>query len=424
MNFSSFISNRINQSDARSGFTSVMIRIGVIAVAVSIAVLLIAASLIAGFRNEITAKMFGFWGHIHVTSIQSGTSMDAIPFNKDQKFLKDISEIDVLPYMDEYANSKSTLGGVGSMYPFIHYPGLLSTKKDFEGVIMKGIDKDFDWKFLAKHLVEGDTLNLNSIDLTRGCIISKYFSNRLNLHVGDAAILNFMISDKPIKKRLLVEGVYDTGLAEYDRKFILGDMRILHNVLNWDANQVSGFSIQLDHLEDMRVINEHIYLDKLPNELYSESIRSKVPAIFDWLELLNVNEQVMFIIMLIVSSINIITVLLILILDRLQMIGVLKALGARNGQIRKIFLRLGVRIMLWGLIFGNILALTLVLLQKKFRFITLDQENYYLTHAPVHIDLPYWLMINLFVAVVTFLILLIPTLVVGRVDVIKVLRFD
>ena len=423
LNTSYFISKRLNAGGS-SSFTKVIVRLGIAAVAISLCVLLVATALIGGFQHEITQKVFNFWGHIHITHVDSDRSIDAVPIDKNQAFVKEILGIKSVEYMDGPERLVQSKGGVKSLHPFIHYPGILSTRTAFDGVICKGVDRSFDWKFIEEYLVAGNIFDdSTSRPYHDQCLISTIQANRLEAELGDALLLNFIIDKKQIKKRVIIQGIYDTGLEEYDKKFILVDMHLLQNVLDWRENLVSGFSIFLDDVEDLQAINEYIYIEKTPPQLYSESIKSKFPGIFEWLKLQQVNEYVLLIIMLIVAFINLSTVMIILILDRAKMIATLKSLGARTFQIMRIFIYLIGGIIIKGFLIGNLLAFVLAWLQDRYHLITLNQADYYLSYAPVQFDVPKILLINLFSFAIILVFMIVPALVISGIKPVKTLRF-
>ncbi len=423
MNTAYFIARKL-MAGGSSSFTRVIVRLGIIAVAVSLCVLLMASSFIAGFQHEISQKVFNFWGHIHITHVDSDRSIDAIPMNKNENYLVEIQQIESVEYMVGSQDVKQTLGGVKSIHPFIHYPGILSTRTAFDGVICKGVDENFDWTFIREYLIAGDIFTSTEKPYHDQCLISRIQADRLEVKMGDAMLLNFILDEKQIKKRITISGIYDTGLEEYDKKFVLVDMALLQNVLNWSSDLVSGFSIFLDDVNDLQPINEFIYIEKLPPQLYSESIRSKFPGIFQWLDLQQVNEYVLLIIMLIVAFINLSTVMIILILDRAKMIATLKTLGSRTFQVMRVFVYLIGRIVIKGFIIGNLLAFTIGWLQHRFHFIKLNQADYYLSYAPVDFDLPKIILINLFAFIVILLFMTIPALLISRIKPVKTLRFS
>lgn len=419
---SSFIARRIHASDS-SGFTRVIVRLGMITVALCICVLLMASFFIDGFQDEITNKVFNFWGHVHITHVDSDRSMDVVPIDRRAKHINDLLEVDGVEYMNPNQQMVTTQGGISEAHPFIHHQAIISSRTAFDGVICKGVDSTFNWSFMLEYLTDGQIFQSDTSAYHSNCLISSIQANRLEVQAGDKLILHFIIDGVEIKRRVTVSGVYNTGLEEYDEKFVLVDMGLLQNVLQWEPYQVSGFSVFLDDIQDLRPINEFIYIEKLPPEQYSETVRSKFPGIFEWLELQKVNERVLFVIMLFVAFFNLSTVMIILILDRVKMIGVLKSLGARTSDVMKVFLYMMARIILYGFIAGNLLALTLAWIQDRFRVIKLSQADYYLSFAPVAFDPMKMFLINIFAFVLILLFMVIPAFVVAGIRPIRALRF-
>ncbi len=244
------------------------------------------------------------------------------------------------------------------------------------------------------------------------------------MSVGDKFDIHFVERGQQIKRRFTVSGIYKTGLDEYDRKFALVDIRQIQSLLNWTPEQVSGFEVFVDNLDDLSAISEYIYYEQLPTNLYAETIREKIPEIFEWLDLQNINEAVILSLMIIVAIINMITALLILILERTNMIGILKALGTSNWRIRSVFLYYAAYIVLTGLLFGNLLGLGFCWLQDTFEFIRLDEANYYLSVAPIAINWWWVLALNAGTLGITLVFLILPSYLVSRVDPVKAIRFS
>jgi lipoprotein-releasing system permease protein len=316
-----------------------------------------------------------------------------------------------------------TDGGIAHKQVFAQLPGVIRTKDQLEGIILKGVDTDFNWDFIRQYLVEGSILDLNSEKVSDGIIISNFTANRLKLEVGDQFIVYFVRGKQQIEKRLKVNGIYRTGLEDNDKKFALVDISKIQEILNWDANMVSGIEIFVDNLDDAEVIAEYLYIEELPSELYAQSIRRKFPNIFEWLDLQNINGVVILTLMVIVAVINMITVLLILILERTNMIGILKSLGAGNTSMRKIFLYHAFSIISVGLFWGNLIGLIICFLQQKFKFITLNEADYYLSYAPIDLNLFYVLMLNGATILITMLFLIIPTFLIARINPVKTIQF-
>ncbi len=431
MNTELFIARRVAGAGQQS-FSRLIIRIAVAAVAVSIAVMIVASSLISGFQKEISSKVFGFWGHIHISDSEINAAfLELSPIERQQPFYPYLDTVRRVPYIRERSilgltsQSRSyTHGGIRHIQVFALKPGIIKSKNEMEGIILKGIGTDFDWAFLEQYLVEGTRINVSDTLSSSDIIISRQTADRLRVGLGDRFIVHFVQKGEQLKRRFTVQGIYKTGLEEYDKVFALADIRQVQQLLGWREEQVGGFEVFLDDIRDLTPIADYIYYEQLPNDLYAETIREKLPEIFEWLELQDINEVVILTMMLIVALINMITALLILILERTNMIGTLKALGASNWSIRKIFLYYAAYIILWGLAWGNLIGLGICLLQKHFRFIKLDETNYYLSEAPVDIQ---WLTVaalNIGTLVITLAFLVIPSYLVSRISPVKAIRFQ
>ena len=255
-------------------------------------------------------------------------------------------------------------------------------------------------------------------------LISQQTASRLRIDTGDSFIVHFIQKGDQLKRRFTVSGIYKTGLEEYDKVFALVDIRQVQRLLGWEADEVGGFEVFLDDLADLPVLTEYLYYEKLPNNLYAETIREKLPEIFEWLELQNINEVVILSLMIVVAIINMITALLILILERTNMVGTLKALGGTNWAIRKVFLYYAAYIVLVGLFWGNLMGIGLCLMQEQFGLIRLSEENYYLTVAPI--QLQWWsiLIINVGTLIITLVFLILPSYLVSSISPVKAIRFN
>jgi len=433
MDVSHFIAKRIAFSKSKS-FTRIIIRIAIAAIAVSLAVMILTTAIITGFKKEIKDKIFGFWGHIHITDSNINRNFELVPIDQSLVCFGEIRSIKQLEFTTNpqvfgfdiagQEIDRATFGGVKSVYPYILMPGLATTKDLLHGVLLKGVGTDYDWSKMESFIIEGQPLKITNDSLSTDLLISKNIANKLFLKVGDKLILSFIREGEEWKKRFSVCGIYNTGLEEYDKRLGLVDIGVLQEVLGWQKHEVQGMEVVLDDIRDLDIMADYMYYEVVPGNLYVESIRAKFPSIFEWLALQDINEKVILQLMLLVAIINMITVLLILILERTQMIGILKSLGATHWQIRKIFVINAGYIIFFGLIFGNILGLSLAFIQKRFQFIRLDEANYYLSTAPISIDFwtVFWLNVTTFGITLVFLI--IPTMLVSRITPVKALRFE
>lgn len=415
-------------ASGQKSFARLIIRIAITAVALSIAVMLIATSLIKGFKSEISAKMFGFWGHIHITSVQQATTYEPIPISANQPFLSRLKGVKNVPllepnFFDRLQNRTETRGGIRHVQVYATKAGIIKTKDNFEGIVLKGIGADFDWSFVEQNLVEGRKINLCATDSCHDILISQSTANRLEIKTGSKFIVHFVRNNAQEQRLFQVCGIYKTGLEEYDKKFALVDIAHIQSLLGWSENQIAGFEVFTDNLSDLNSIQEYVYNELITNDLSSQTIRQEEPAIFDWLDLQDVNEQVILILMVVVSIINMVTALLILILERTNMIGTLKALGTTNWRIQKIFLYYGVIIIFMGLLIGNAIGLGLGWLEQKYKFIHLSEVDYYLSYAPIQFDFWTILLLNIGTLIITTLFLLLPTFMVLSITPVKAIRF-
>ncbi|MCB0593852.1 MAG: ABC transporter permease, partial [Phaeodactylibacter sp.] len=323
MNFELFLARRVAASGQQS-FSRLILRIAVAAVALSVAVMICSNALIAGFKKEISTKIFGFWGHIHITDTDINRSLlEAYPISKYQPFYPALDTVRSITYLQQEEwlgrrvdRIKRTRGGIRHIQVFAIKPGIIEagTKKDkeIEGIILKGIGEDFDWAFMQQYIKRGRAIALPDTAMSDEILISDQTAARLQVDTGDAFIIHFVEKGEQLKRRFKVSGVYRTGLEEYDRKFALVDIRQIQRLLGWEESQVSGFEVFIDDIDDLQPINEYIYFEELPADLYAETIREKLPEIFDWLDLQDINEVVILSLMIIVAIINMVTALMIL----------------------------------------------------------------------------------------------------------------
>lgn len=407
-NFSWFIAHRVASSGEKS-FARVIIRIATAAVALSMTVMILAVCLVKGFKTEISAKVFGFWGHIHIIHLSSKLTNDPKPIRADSLLLRGETLTQNVHHLQRYATKA----------------GIIKTDKNFEGIVLKGIGADYHWDFVEKCLLEGKRLTLSN-DTTKTpsqeILVSQSTANRMSLKVGQKFVVHFVKDNAQTQRLFQVSGIYKTGLEEYDRQFALVDIRQVQELLGWSAQEVAGMEVFVKDLSLLAETNDKIY-EYLPRELSSQTIKEEQPNIFQWLELQDLNEEVILGLMLIVSLINMTTALLILILERTNMIGTLKALGSSNWQIQQIFLVYGVYIAFGGLVLGNVLGFGLAFLQKQFGIIRLSEADYYLNVAPIRFDFIYIAGLNIGVLLLTAFVLLLPSLLVLRISPIKAIRF-
>lgn len=430
MAYERFIASRIS-SRSEGSFSSLIIKIAIIAVALSMTVMIVTTNVITGFKNEISAKVFKFWGHIHITDSNAGNTFEIIPMIKDADLIDSLINIKHVAYArpktlidpDAEPPILHSKGGVRAIQSYTIVPAILSDNEQFEGLLLKGIDPDFDLVQVHDFIKRGRFIEFNDSTSSRDLVISEETSKRLGFNVDDKVIIHFILEGEPIKRSFQISGIYKTGLIEYDRRFALVDAGILREMLGWQADQVGGLEVFIDDLSDLELLNDYIYFEKLPSNLFSESVKNKFFRIFEWLKLQNINERVIIILMILVALINMVTALLIFVLERTQMIGILKALGATNWSIRKIFLLQSFHIISKGVVMGNIFALGLCLIQKLTGVFKLNEADYYLDRVPIEFNLTSIILINAGTIIVVLLFLIIPSMIITNIKPVKAIHY-
>lgn len=414
MNFEFFIARRIiTDKSQQKNYTRPIINIAIAAIAISLTVMILSIAIVTGFKNEIRSKVIGFGAHIQIVNLDANYSYETVPISKNQDFLPDLEK----------------LPGVKHVQTFSTKPGIIKTTEDIQVAILKGIDKKFNWDFFKKNLTEGKTFEVIDTITTNNIVISKYLSSLLKLSVGDKVIMYFV--QKPIRMRKFnITGIYETGIEEFDKLFILSDIKHIQKLNNWNNNQISGFEILINDFDKLNLIKNQVNnvvgfnYDPYQEQLKVVSINEKFPQIFDWLELQNINVWVILILMIIVAGFNMISGLLILILERTNMIGILKGLGSRNKSIRKIFLYQALYITGRGLLWGNIIGILICFLQYQFGLIKLDPSTYYIDKVPINFNWMYFVFLNLSTIIITYLMLLLPSYIVAKISPVKAIKFN
>ncbi len=372
--------------------------------------MIVTLAFVNGFQHTVSEKVFSFWGHVRVQKYEPNKSLVAEenPIEKD-------TAIETLIRKEP---------GVQQVQGFATKSAVLEKNKEIEGVLLKGIENAYDSSKLKTYLREGRWINFNDSNYSKEIMLSVSLASQLKISLNDTVTLYFIsITDgSRTYRKLKVAGIYKTGIEEYDKLFILGDIRLIRRVNNWAPNQTGGYEIFVDNYKNIDRISYNLS-DKLPAEWMSRSIREVYPNIFDWLNIQDVNRNVIFIVMAVVAIINLITCLLILILERTRMIGILKALGAQDGLIRKIFLYHATVISLTGIGAGFVLGIGICLLEQYTGFIKLDEASYYVASAPVHIIWWQVAAVCITTAMVCYFLLIIPTLLIKKIKPVKAIQF-
>lgn len=366
--------------------------------------MILSVAIIKGFKTEIQGKVRGFIGDIQIFRYDLNGAFEKAPF---------IPNDTTLSYLK---GNKQLL----AFYPFATKPAIITVNNEVEGLNFKGIDATYDWTFIKKHLVSGQAIDF--ADSTKNQIlISQYTANRLRLKVGDTFLMHF-VQNPPKPRKLVVCGIYDIGIEYIDKNFAIGDIRVIRRVNNWDDRWIGGIEVRVKDFERLNSISNEVY-SHLEQQLRSRSVEESSPEIFTWLSLLDVNTGVILFLMLLVGLINMITALLIMILERTSMIGLLKALGAGNRPVMRIFLFQALYLVGFGLLLGNVLGLGLTWLQGYTHFFKLDQTSYYLSYVPVEMHFSDVVLLNIGTLVICGLVLIIPSFLVSRITPVKAIRF-
>lgn len=405
LNIEYFIARRIAIKSERT-FSKLIVRIAIAGVMLSLAVMILSIAIIKGFKTEIQDKVRGFIGDVQVYRYDLNGSFEKAPFVPN----------------DTTINAFKHNPNIKSYYPFASKPAIISANNEVEGINFKGIDQTYDWDFIKKHLISGRVINFaDSAKAAQEILISDYTAKRLQLKVGDSFLMHF-IQNPPKRRKLNVVGIYSVGIENIDKSFVLGNIDLIRSLNNWMPNQMGGIEVRINDFQNLQPIADHIYAN-LELKLRSRSVMESTPEIFTWLSLLDVNTKVLLILMMIVGVINMITALMIMILERTTMIGMLKALGISNISVMKIFLYNAVYLVGIGLVLGNILGLGLGYLQQYTQVFKLDQTNYYLSYVPIQIHFTDVLLLNVATVVICFLVLIIPSMLVSRISPLKAIRF-
>lgn len=382
-----------------------------VATIISVAAMIITLAFANGFQQKVSEKVFSFWGHIRLQEIYHGLSVvnEEYPISANDSL---IAEIRQLP-------------DVKSIHPFATKYAMLKTPEDLEGVLVKGLDETYDFSHLKDFIKEGRPVRFDDSTYSREIMVSQYTATQMKLKLNDKVFIYFIRPDGSLRPdRLTVVGIFKTGIEEYDKTFAIGDVKLIRRLNDWAANQVGGYEIFLDDYKKINAVSSQIMdLPALPSNWVAQGIQKITPNIFDWLNMQDVTRNVLIGIMIVVAVINLVTCLIILVLERMRMIGVLKALGASDWTVQKIFLRYSLIITVIGIVIGAASALALLYAQVKTGFIKLNEEAYYLDRAAVKITAPEVAAICLGTFVVCLLVLLIPTYIVKKVQPVKAIHF-
>jgi lipoprotein-releasing system permease protein len=388
--------------------------IAIIGIAVGLAVMIIAVATLTGFKQQIRDKVVGFGSHIQIVNFDANKSFETAPVSTLSDFVPGIKN----------------LPGITHIQVFATKAGIIKTKQNIQGVVLKGIGPDYDWNYFKSCMVDGSAFTVSDTGSSSNrVIISKKLSGMLDLHTGDSISMHF-IQDPPRSRRFVISGIYETSLEDFDKIFIFCDIRHIRRLNGWEDDQVSGFEVFIKNFDDLEKMTEEVrnvigYRIKEETALVKvQNIRDKYPQIFDWLNFQDMNVVIIIILMLVVAGFNMISGILILILEKTNMIGILKALGTEDKTIRRIFIYQAAYLIGKGLFWGNLIGIGFALLQLKTGMISLDPSSYYIKTVPINLDIIHILLLNAGTMAVIVLMLLIPSQLVSRITPVKAIKYD
>ena len=413
MNLEYFIAKRIHFQQGRKNISRPAVRIATIGIALGLAVMIIAIAVVVGFKQEIRNKTIGFGGHIQITNFDNNNTYEMNPIKVDKALMKKISSVDGVKHVQRFATK----------------PGIIKTDTEFQGIVIKGIDAGFDWKFFKSNLVEGKLIDVSGSAPSNQVVISKYLTNLLGLKLGDS-FYTYFIQDRVRARKFKIVGIYSTNFIDYDKLFVLADIRQVQALNDWSADSFSGLEVLISDFDKIDEVGDAVYsvtanrFNKEGSAFTTQTIKQLNPQIFSWLDLLDMNVWVILILMLAVAGFNMISGLLILILERTNMIGILKSMGATNWSVRKIFLYHSFFLIGKGMLWGNAIGLSLCAIQYFTGVVPLDAEAYYVSTVPITFNWLYIILLNLGTFFASLLMMIGPSYLITKINPAKIIRYE
>lgn len=423
MNFSRYIAKRIlKPKQEKNNISSPIVKIGITGISLGVAVMIITMAVVTGFQQQIIKKITTFTAHLQINDYDPNQSLEPNPIIFNKELLSKIKSTNNVKHIQVFATKN----------------GILKTKTENEGIVLKGVSSDYDWSYLQPYIIEGKTLSLHKDSISKGIFISKILANKLHLKLNQKLLVYFMTKKKlvdttfngknyidyePRVKDFYIKGIYNTGFADFDKNLTFVDLKQIQKLNYWANNEVAGYEV---YLNDFNLLESS--LEKLNDVVgynYTiESVKQLQNSIFSWLDMIDVNAVIIITLMVLVAAINMISALLILILERTTLVGILKALGLTNASVRKIFFHVSIQLLTKGLLFGNIIGIGFCWLQLHFKFATLNPETYYLDFIPINLSLTHLLLINIGTIITCLLMMFLPTLILNKITPIKAIRFS
>lgn len=414
MNLELFIARKIHWGkEGDREVTPPAVCIAMVGIALGLAVMILSVAIVIGFKKEVRNKVIGFGSHIQITNFDSNSSYELQPIAVDDTLMTALGNFPGIRHVEKFATKL----------------GILKTDSDFQGIVLKGVDADYDWTFFKDNLKEGSVFSVQPDKRSTEVLISKYLSDLLGLKVGDS-FLTYFVQDDVRARKFTISGIYETGFLDYDKMFVMADIKQVQRLNHWDKDQVGGLELLVDDYDHLDKVAEDIYFelaemqDRMGNTYYARSIKELNPMIFNWLDVLDVNVVIILVLMLSVAGFTMISGLLIIILERTNMIGILKALGQNNTSIRKVFLYVSFFLIGKGMLWGNVIGISLCLLQSFFHIVKMDPSVYYLDAVPIDLNITSLLLLNVGTLFASMLMMLGPSYLITKIDPAKSIRFE
>ena len=394
-------------SGNKGRFSRPIVLISVISIALSLTTMFLSIAILTGFQKAIREKVIGFSGHIQVMHFQETQSLEPIPIPRHPDFMMKLYQIK----------------GIKHIQPFATKAGIIKTEDQIQGMVLKGVGPGYDWSFFRDKMVEGNLPKMTDTGRTDEVIISKSIADQLGLKLNGDLRMYFIAGDHVLGRKFRISGIYQSGMGEFDKMYVIGDLKHIQKLNQWKDDQVGGFEILINDFDNLEKIGREVYIT-IGFNLDSQTVRQLYPQIFDWLNLQDINVVIILTLMILVGAITMISTLLILILERTNMIGILKAVGMKNSGIRKIFLFNALYITGIGLAIGNIAGFSICLLQQKYGFLKLPEESYYVPVVPVYLNSLNIILLNAGTLLVCYLMMILPSMIITRITPIKAIRFQ
>ena len=423
MNFPRYIAKRIIKTgQEKNNISSPIVKIGITGIALGVAVMIMTMAVVTGFQKQIIEKITTFTSHLQINDYDPNQSLEPNPITFEKNLLDKIKTTDNVKHIQSFATKN----------------GILKTKTENEGIILKGVSDDYDWSYLKPYTIEGNTLSIHKDSINKDIFISQTLANKLHLKLNQKLLVYFMTKKKlidttfngqnyieyePRVKDFYIKGIFNTGFSDFDKNLVFVDLKQIQKLNYWNENEVAGYEVYLKDFNLLEPSIENIN-DIIGYDYTVESVKQLQSSIFSWLDMIDVNAVIIITLMVLVAAINMISALLILILERTNLVGILKALGLANTSVRNIFFNISLHLLIKGLLFGNLIGIGFCLLQMHFKFLTLNPETYYLDAVPINLSIIHVLLINVGTIITCLVMMFLPTLILNKITPIKAIRFS